>query len=465
MRTECSEQPFLFQGEFSREIVANFDGGTMSSDGGLTLVAGLDRRLGITQRLSRCFLDQRDPERVEHGLLSMIQQRVYSLAAGYEDLSDHDELRKDPLLAVLCGSSDPAGRVRRRERDRGNALAGKSTLNRLELSRGTGEDRYKRIVADPFEIDLLLPVFFMEKRRKRPRQLILDVDTTADMVHGEQEGRFFHGHYGGYCLQALYIFCEDEVLVSKLFGGDVDHRAETLPQLRRVVEQLRMKWPGVRIIVRGDSGFQCDNLMSWCEENDVDYVFGLAKNKRVKRMLGKTMAAARREYNRTGETARVFADFRFRTTRSWSRSRRVVGKAEYMSGGENPRFLVTNIPATQWSAQRLYETLYCARGEVENRIKEQQLDMFANRVSTSELFSNQLRLYFSTIAYTLLHSLRSMALKHTRLARAQCGTIRTRLVKIAANVRVTVRRVWVSMPTGCPYADLYAKAHAAILRC
>jgi hypothetical protein len=320
-------------------------------------------------------------------------------------------------------------------------------------------------VADHFEIDLLLPAMFIQSQRKRPRRVILDLDTTADLVHGQQEGRFFHAHYDGYCLQALYIFCGDQPLAAKLYPGNMNAREEVLPHVIRVVEQLRIKWPRLRIMLRGDSGFQNDDLMTWCERNRVQYVFGLAKNSRLKRALGKSMAEARREHKRTEKTARVFTDLEYRTRRSWSATRRVVGKAEYMSSGENPRFVVTNIPASQWNARRLYEKLYCGRGEMENRIKEQQLDMFADRTSTTQLHSNQLRLYLSTIAYMLVEALRRLALKGTEMARAQCGRIRTQLIKIGARVRVTVRKIWVSMATGCPYAHSFAQAHTNLLRC
>jgi hypothetical protein len=376
-------------------------------------------------------------------------------------------LRKDPLLAVVAGSKDPMGTDRARVRDAGKALAGKSTLNRLELSQSESahSDRYKKIAADALEIDRFMVAMFIRSQKKAPKQIILDLDTTDDPVHGMQEGRFFHGHYGHYCFLPLYIFTGEHIVLSKLLPGNADAKKSVLPELERIVGRIRGEWPKVQIIVRGDSGFMSDEIMEYCEGNRVDYVLGVAKNSWLLKRIQRSMRKAARLYRKKGKTVRIFQDVYYKTRRSWSRRRRVVAKAEHMKDGANPRFVVTSIKRKNRSARWIYEDLYCKRGDMENRIKEQQLDMFADRTSTETLLGNQLRLYFSSVAYMLMHALRRLGLAGTEMARAQCGTIRTRLLKIAARVRVTVRKVWVSMPTGCPYAEIFAKAHAALLRC
>jgi hypothetical protein len=397
----------------------------------------------------------------------LLAQRIYGIALGYEDLNDHDELRKDPLLAVVAGSKDPMGTDRARARDVGKALAGKSTLNRLELSESESahSDRYKKIAADAPQIDRFMVSMFIRSQKKAPKQIILDLDTTDDPVHGMQEGRFFHGHYGHYCFLPLYIFTGEHILFSRLLPGNADAKKAVLPELERIVGRIRGEWPKVQIIVRGDSGFMSDEIMEYCEGNRVDYVLGVAKNSRLLKRIQRSMRKAARLYRKKEKTVRIFQDVYYKTRRSWSRRRRVVAKAEHMKDGANPRFVVTSIKRKKRSARWIYEDLYCKRGDMENRIKEQQLDMFADRTSTETLVGNQLRLYFSSVAYMLMHALRRLALAGTEMARAQCGTIRTKLLKIAARVRVTARKVWVSMPTGCPYAEIFAKAHAALLRC
>jgi hypothetical protein len=439
----------------------------LSTDGGLLLLAELDRRLGLTTRFARCFRDYRDPDRIEHALDALLRQRIYALAAGHEDITDHDELRKDPLLAVLCGAADPVGHHRTRVADVGSALAGKSTFSRLERSTvaGAPTDRYQKIAADAGAIDAFMLEAFLRASPRPPWRIVLDLDTTDDQVHGNQEGRFFHHHYHGYCYLALYIFRGEQLLLAKLLPGNADQRQEVLPHLARLVAQLRARWPRTTIVVRADSGFASDALMTWCEEERVEYVLGFPQNSRLVKLAAKSLRKAARVWARTGQTARVFRDTTYKTRRSWTRRRRVVVKGEYMSQGANPRFVVTSLSRRRYSARWVYEALYCQRGEVENRIKEQQLDLFADRTSTACLASNQLRLYFSSVAYLLLQALRRVALAQTELAQAQCGTIRTKLLKIAAKVRVTVRKVWVSLPTGYPYAEIFARAHAAILRC
>lgn len=466
MPTECKPESLSFQAAGGREIVASFDGGTVSSDGGMLLIWEADRRTGIMEQFTKCFRDCRDEGRVEHSLSSMLSQRVYGIALGYEDLVDHDQLRKDPLLATVVGSSDPTGANRARERDRGSALCGKSTLSRLELSSrdSAPRDRYKKISADALEIDAMMVGIFLRSWEKAPRQIVIDMDTTDDPVHGMQAGRHFSGYYGHYCFLPLYFFVDGHILLAHLLPGNADAKKAALPQLARIVRQIKAKWPDTQIIIRGDSGFCSDAIMSWCEASGVDYVLGLAKNPRLVKKISRQMRKAERGFIQTGETQRIFCNVRYRTNHSWSRSRRVVAKAEHMAGGANPRFVVTSISSTDRDARSLYEDNYCQRGNMENRIKEQQLEMFADRTSAGSLEANQLRLYFASVAYMLMHAIRRLALEGTQFAKAQCGTIRNKLLKIGATIRVTVRKVWVSMPTSYPWVNEFMKAHASLLR-
>ncbi len=379
------------------------------------------------------------------------------LALGYEDLNDHDALRHDPLLALLSDKHDLSGTKRKRAQDKGCALAGKSTLNRLELTPFDADkaSRYKKIVACPKAMDALLVELFVEAYDSAPEQVILDVDATDDPLHGEQEGKFFHGYYRSYCYLPLYIFCGEHLLCSRLRKADQDGAAGTVEELSRIIERIRVSWPQVRIIVRGDSGFCRDDLISWCEAHDVDYVLGLSKNNRLKAALGPEMAQAKYLYEITQHAARVFKDFRYRTRKSWSCERRVVGKAEHLAKGENPRFVVSSLSPQTHDARALYEDMYCARGDMENRIKEQQLALFADRTSTQEMRSNQLRLYFSSFAYVLIQTLRRLGLDGTSMAKAQCDTIRLKLFKISAQIRISVRRIWIAFSESYPYADLF----------
>jgi len=456
MTTDCIPAQLEFQGLTRRTVVASFDGGTVSSDGGVLLLAEVDRRLGLLEQFAACFKDHRNPDLVEHSLEELVRQRVFGLALGYEDLNDHDELRTDPLLASVVGKSDPTGSDRRQEQDRGKPLAGKSTLNRLEW--GTvKQDRYRKISLDTEAVDRFFVDVFLAAYQKAPAEIVLDLDATDDPLHGEQEGRFFHGYYGGYCYLPLYIFCGSHLLCSRLREANVDASFGAVTELERIVARIRQSWPEVRIIVRGDSGFAREELMSWCESHGVDFVLGLARNARLQRALGGELEQARSQFEESGKASRVFKDFVYRTKKSWSRQRRVVGKAEHLSKGANPRFIVTSLPSDKWSAQVLYEKLYCARGEMENRIKEQQLFLFADRTSTHHLSSNQVRLWFSSVAYVLLNELRRLGLTGTDLAQARCDTIRTKLLKIGAQVKVTVRRVWVHLASSYPYAALFAQ--------
>jgi hypothetical protein len=395
--TECKQSSFGFQDCGSREIVARFDGGTISSDGGAMLLRQTDQRLDLLPRLAQCFLDGRAQERVQHSVQEMISQRVYGLALGYEDLTDHEQLRSDPLFSVLAG---------REELEK--PLAGKSTLNRLELGDGT-EDRYKKITFWKQGIDELLVEVFIESQEGTPEQIVLDVDTTDLPLHGQQEGRFFHGYYDSYCYLPLFIFCGEHVLCARLRQSNRDAYAGSLREIQRIVRQIRAAWPEVKIILRGDCGFCRNELMSWCEGNGVDYVLGLARNQRLRRIIGGEMWEAAEQWKTSGQPARVFSEFSYRAKKTkkggWDRERRVVAKAEHLEGKENPRFIVTSLSNEPWAAQVLYEELYCARGDMENRIKE-QLSLFADRVSAETMRANQLRLYFSMMAYVLMSGLR-----------------------------------------------------------
>jgi len=464
--TECSQTSFPFATGFRREAVARFDGGTITTEAGALLLHRVEQITGIVGRFARCFRDARRPERIEHSVAELVRQRIYGLALGYEDLNDHDRLRADPLLALLAGKADPQGRERRRERDRGQAGAGKSTLNRLELTPAdAGENaRYQKIALDFDAVDRTLAELYIQRQASPPQQIVLDLDATDDRLHGRQEGRFFHGYYGDYCYLPLYIFAGEQLLGARLREANQDASAGALEEVERIVAQLRRKWPEVAIVLRADSGFCREELMRWCERNGVDYVFGLAKNPRLIRRIRKPLNKARRRFAATGRAARVFAQFRYRTAKSWSRKRRVVAKAERLEKGDNPRFVVTSLDNSELDARALYEDFYCARGEMENRIKEQQLDLFAHRTSTSRMRSNQIRLYFSSIAYCLLEALRALGLEGTKMARAQCSTIRLRLLEIGARVRLTARKMWISMATGHPAQGLFAAAYANLAR-
>jgi len=468
MTTECSQTSFEFAAEGSRQVVARFDGGTITSDAGGLLLRQTDQRINLLKRLGDCFTDGRDPEQVEHPLEQLLAQRVFGLALGYEDLNDHDQLRADPLLAVLAGCEDVTGQQRKRVQDRGNPLAGKSTWNRFEQSRDI-PDRYRKINYHAKVIDELWVKIFLESHAEEPEQIILDLDATDSPLHGKQENRFFHGYYDTYCYLPLYIFCGDHLLCARLRPSNIDASKGSAWEVRRIVRQIRERWPGVRILLRADSGFARERLMRWCEKHGVDYLFGLARNERLGDEIAEAMEQARVESATTGKAARVFVEFSYQTRKSWSRARRVVAKAEYTADKENPRFVVTSLDAREWEAQALYEKLYCARGDMENRIKE-QLSLFSDRMSTAKLRSNQLRLYLSSAAYVLVQALRRLALKGTNLAQAQVETIRRKLLKIGAQVRVTVRKVWVSMASGYAYADLFAQVFATLrgnvpLRC
>ena len=469
MPTQCNQEFLEFHPLEQREVRGGFDGGVITSDAGGLLLREVEKRTGIIQQFAACFRDHRRAERIEHGVEELVAQRVYGLALGYEDLNDHDELRRDPLLGVLAGKADPSGQSRARRRDQGKALAGKSTLNRLELTAAEVKEKelYKKIALDFTAVDKLLGDLFLQAHGEPPPQIILDLDSTDDPLHGNQEGRFFHGYYGHYCYLPLYIFCGEHLLCARLRTADGDWAAGSVEELARLVQQIRQAWPEVGIVVRGDSGFCREELMAWCEANQVDYVLGLARNERLQAEIAAELAQAAEQYCQTGRAARIFKEFSYQTRESWSRARRVVAKAEHLDKGANPRFVVTSLPSPKWAAQALYEELYCARGEMENRIKE-QLMLFSDRTSTAYLRSNQIRLYFSSVAYVLMQALRRLGLQGTEWAQAQCMTVRLKLLKIGALIRITVRKVWVSMATGYPYAErfrqIYAQLQAVPLR-
>jgi len=450
--TECTPAVLEFQPLARREVTAKFDAPAITSDAGGLLLREVDAKFHFTRQFASCFDDHRSPRLTVHALQELLAQRIFGIALGYEDLNDHEQLRHDPLMAVLAGKTDPAPAE-------GFALAGKSTLNRLELTPvgASGNSRYKKIVARHGDIEKFFVKAFLQVHSEPPKRIVLDLDATDDPLHGHQLGRFFHGYYKSYCYLPLYIFCGSHLLCAKLRPSNIDAAAGSVKQLERIVGQIRAQWPHVQIVIRGDSGFCRENIMSWCEANQVQYVLGLAKNARLKRILGKELHQAKQLFSATGEAARVYKDFRYRTKKSWNRQRRVIGKAEQLAKGANPRFVVTNLPEDEYDAANLYENEYCARGDMENRIKEQQLYLFADRTSASTMRANQLRLWLSSVAYVLVNTLREFGLPGTPLAKAQCHTIRLKLFKVGAAIRVTVRKVWLSLSSSYPYAETFVR--------
>jgi len=448
--TECNQETFAFTAHFSRRLEAGFTAGHVSSDGGAPLLREVDHKINLLGRLAGCFRDGRDQELVEHNLSELLAQRIYGLALGYEDLNDHEQLRSDPLLGLLTG-----------KRKLDEPLAGKSTLNRLEL---TGRSkRYHKISYSAEAIDRLLVDLYIESHAVMPSEVVLDLDATDIPLYGHQPERFFHGYYDSYCYLPLYIFVGDQLLCARLRPANQDAAAGSVDEASRIVAQLRERWPEVKIVLRADSGFCREVLMAWCEQNHVDYVFGLQRNQRLRRIIGAQLHQAHILHQSTGKAARVFAEFDYQTHKSWSRARRVVAKAEHLDKGENPRFVVTSLTPDKWAAQDLYEKFYCARGEMENRIKE-QMCLFADRLSTDEMKGNQLRLYFSALAYTMIEALRRLALRGTEWAQAQVDTIRRKLFKIGAIVRISVRRILLQLSSAYPWKEIYAQAFNA-LRC
>jgi len=454
MQTECNSALFDFAPVGRRQVVGDFDGGAITSDGGALLLGQTDRVIKLVERFAGCFRDARCPALIEHTVETLVGQRVFSIALGYQDLNDHDDLRHDPVMAVLAGKLAA-------KRQGCAPVAGKATLNRLELSRAE-PTRYKKIAHDGAAIEALLVDLFLDSFKAAPPEVVLDLDATDDPLHGDQEGRFFHGYYDCYCYLPLYIFCGDQLLASKLRPSNIDGAAGSLEEVARIVGQIRQRWASTRIVLRADSGFARDALMAWCEENGVDYIFGLARNSRLVATICGELAEAAEESRQTHKPARRFKDFVGTTRGSWSRERRVIAKAEWTQGQANPRFIVTSLTNEDGDARKLYEELYCARGEMENRIKECQLDLFADRTSAATMAANQLRLWFASMAYVLVESTRRIALKTTQLANATCGTIRLKLFKIAALVSVSVRRIKFAFASGYPVKATFAIAHRAL---
>lgn len=459
MLTQCTPTLFDFQTLGHREVVARFDGGKVTSDAGGLLLREVEAKFGFITQFARCFTDYRDPNAVEHTLPELLKQRIFGLCLGYDDLNDHDQLRHDPLLAVLVGKKDPFG-TDRHGRNQGKALAGKSTLNRLELTpvRANADSRYKKIVAHLDTMQQYFVEMFVQQHVVPPTRVVLDVDATDFALHGHQLGRFFHGYYDEHCYLPLYIFCGDFPLVALLRPANLDEPVGLLKHLKRIVAYLRQHWPSVQILVRGDSGFCREYLMRWCEESRVDFLFGLAKNPRLKRILGAEMHQAKTQFEATKEPSRVFKDFTYQTNKTWSRERRVIGKAEHLAKGENPRFVTTSLRQEAFEARTVYEQEYCGRGNMENRIKEKKLFLFADRVSCQTMRANQVRLCMSTVAYIVMRALRQFGLKETEMAQAQCDTIRVKLLKIGATIQVTVRRVVLALSEAFPFQTIFERA-------
>jgi hypothetical protein len=459
MPTECNPELFDFGSVEGRQVVASFDGGRVTSDAGALLLGAADKAIGLMDRFAACFSDSRSATDVEHTVATLVGQRVFGIALGYEDLIDHDQLRHDPVLATLAGKL-----VARRSRCA--PLAGKSTLNRLELAPPAGPSRYHKIGHDDDAIARLFIDVFLDAHRRPPKQIVLDLDATDDPLHGHQEGRFFHGYYDCYCYLPLYVFCGRHLLAARLRRSNIDASAGAEEEVARIIGDIRRRWPRVRVLLRADSAFAREELMAWCEANRVDYVFGLARNGRLVEAIEAEMVEAAAECRAIGRPARRFRDFLWSTLGSWSRRRRVIGKAEALPPGDNPRdnprFIVTSLTPAEAGARTLYEQVYCARGEMENRIKECQLDLFADRTSSRTMRANQLRLWFASMAYVLLCALRRIGLAHTQFAQATCGTIRLQLLKIGALVRISVRRVKVAMASAFPHQHEFALAHTLL---
>jgi len=457
MQTECSAERFEFAAVEKRAVVAGFDGGSITSDAGGLLLGLADRAIGLVDRFAGCFEDFRAPGLIEHEVRTLVGQRVFGIALGYEDLNDHDHLRHDPVMAVLAGKLKPV------RQQKCAPVAGKSTLNRLELSRPE-PSRYKKISYRAEAIEALFVDLFLEAHAGAPDQIVIDLDATDDPLHGDQEGRFFHGYYDCFCYLPLYVFCGRHLLAAKLRTANQDAAAGSVEEIARIVGRVRARWPEVKIILRGDSGFAREALMAWCEANGVDFLFGLQGNVRlvaeISSELDQAQAASRAD---EGPPARRFKDFSYRPRKkAWSRTRRVIGKAEVTQGEKNPRFLVTSLSPQAWQAQPLYEQLYCARGDMENRIKECQLDLFADRTSSATMRANQLRLWFASMAYVLTCALRRLGLKDTQFENAACGTLRLKLFKIGALVRISVRRIKIAMASAHPWRRDWATAYARL---
>jgi hypothetical protein len=437
--------------------VGAFDGGAVTSNAGALLLREADRAINLTPQVARCFRDGRDQDSVVHTIETLIAQRIHGQALGYEDVNDHDELRHDPILALLSDTLEP-------KRANVARLAGKSTLQRLEGTPKKDRSRYHKISVDEAAMEEVLLDLYIAAQQTPPRRIILDLDATDIPLHGHQEGRFFHGYYRDYCYLPLYIFAGRHLLVAKLRRANIDAAAGAAAEIARVVAHLRAAWPEVEIWLRADSGFAREALMTWCEENRVEYVFGLARNRRLEAMIAVELAEAKARFAETRQPVRVFKELVYATRDSWSKGRRVVAKAEHLEKGANPRFIVTSLSAETIAAAELYETIYCQRGEMENRIKECQLDLYADRASAATMGANQLRLWFASLAYLLMEAVRRLGLQGSELAKATAGTIRLKLLKIGAVVTVSVRRIKIAFATACPAQTIVAHALARLRR-
>jgi Transposase DDE domain group 1 len=472
--TECNEQKFLFQDLDSRRVEVDFGGGHLSSDGGAVILRELEARTGLIKALASCFVDHRDPRYVEHSVESLVAQRLHGIVLGYEDINDHDQLRADPVHGLIAGKSDPLGQDRKLDRDKGKALAGHATLNRLELSAHALNNRYHKIGSQPDKLEALLIARAVKAIPCKSKEIVLDFDATDDPLHGAQEGAFFNGYYRQYCYLPLYCFCGNIPFLAQLRDCKRDASDGTVEALEKIVPAIRQRFgEKIRIVVRADSGFAREEIMAWCEKNGVYYCFGLARNNRLEERLEQAMARARERAILCGGTARKFIEFGYQTLNSWTTTRRVIGKAEILPKGENPRFIVTNLPKDGWgqsdqaarfAAATLYQKFYCARGDMENRIKEQQLDLFADRTSTHWMASNQLRLWLSAFAHLLISTLRACVLAGTELEHATIGQIRLKLFKIAARLQVSVRRIHIELCSTYPFKALFAKIHQRFLK-
>ena len=464
--THCQEQSLLFQDLGSRIVTADFSGGTLSSDGGVLLLRQVDAGLGVTASLAQCFGDQRHPVFVDHSVQQLLAQRIYGLALGYEDLNDHQQLRRDPLLAAACEKVDPLGGDRFNPAHRGAALAGAATLNRLEWS-GNRHSRCHKLPHDPAQIEACRLTLGVRCLPKEAEEIVVDLEAMGHWVHGAQEGRHCNAYYDDYCYLPLYVFVGDMPLWAQLRTSDQDAATGVVAALEKIVPAIRQRCVRARIIIRGDSGFCREEILAWCERQQpvVYYCVGLAKNPVLVERLGPALADAQARRCLTGvPQARAFAEFTYQTGKSWSVARRVIGKAEVTAVGPNPRFVVTHLSLeglakatdkTRFEPARLYEELYCLRGEMENVLKQQVLDLQADRLSTHPLASNQLRLWLATFAYLLLERLRSWGLAGTDLAQATAGSLRLKLLKVAGQVRVSVRRVYGQLSSAHPWQSLF----------
>ncbi len=439
--TDCNAEPLLFSSLNSQRIVADFAGGRLTSDGGGLLLREADRKLGLTRRLAACLSDPREPAKVVHDQHTMLAQRIFGIALGYEDLNDHDTLRSDPLFSILA----------ERRPDPDAPLASSPTLCRLE----------NRVEAK--SLMRMAEVFvetFIDSHRRSPKELILDFDATDDRVHGKQEGRFFHGYYDGYCFLPLYVFCGDHLLAAYLRPSNIDASCHSRAVLKLLVQRIRQVWPKVRIIIRADSGFCRWKLMKWCENNDVYYVLGLARNSVLESMAESFMQRAEAAFEKTGLKQRRFHELQYAAA-SWDRKRRVIIKAERLREGPNVRFVVTNL--AEPTPEQIYDGLYVARGDMENRIKEQQLGLFADRTSCHKFIANQFRLLLASAAYVLIDHLRRTALARTDLRSAQVETVRLKLFKVAARIITSVRRVIFHLSSSYPYQPVFRLAAARLV--